>query len=194
VVEHFPWKKLPEHVFDSLGGKAKAKELRRIKIPRAKPVVPLAAVPATPAPGAEAGSATVPAEPASEQGRKRRLSNAGEGDDKGDSGSGSRVAKRVRTGSKDASAVLSWLNESEGVMDLVDGAAENDAENEAFKKSVVNKSENILLAAEIPDMSGRDFVPVWRRHASSSSSEAHVHHHHDNRPIQVTWSVLQPKP
>lgn len=175
MVEHLTWKNLPEQVFEPLGGKAKAKRMRKEKLaglaPRAKVAAENEENDKKTELGVGAGAGVADAEAAVS--KKRKLSETEDVD-----GSDSKHT------SKDG--ILSRLNDQgDGPM----GAEENDGENSESQKSLVDQSKNRLLAAQIPDVSGRDFIPMWRR-GSTSGAHSGEHHNHEARPIQVTWSLL----
>ena len=178
IVEHFTWKNLPESVFDSLGGKAHAKEMRRAKNKSSAPVIK------TGAPAAEVTSLDVVKTEVKTESKKRRLSE-GQGEAEGDA----QDSKRLRSTSVDDPAVVSRINDGDGILDFSSPPAQGE-ESISSRKATLNKSDHLRIASELPNLTGYDFVPKWRRSSGPDGDSSLHHHHHDSKPIHVAWLLL----
>lgn len=182
IVEHFTWKNLPDNVFDPLGGRSVAKEIRRAKLKGSTP------------PTVKVEPAPVSAPHVEDEGKKRKLSATENDDDV----SADLDAKRAHLASADGgpTTVLNWLNNIDNALELgtVDKTLDNElGRSDSFGKSGLSKSEHMKIASQIPDLSGRNFVPTWKqskKNVSVVDTPHHHSHHHDLKPINVTWSLF----
>ena len=184
VVEHFPWKGLSEDVFKPIGGKATAKELRHAKlngtIPQIKQIPTSQATATT-----EEIRATMPYDE-SEDTKKRKI-------DVTDSSVAEEITtpqiKRARSSSTDKSNIE---NLSEIIDDMYKSAPDdyNAFTTPSLFPSAVTNNANAIINVEIPDVSGRGIIPTWKRVTENGMQDISIHSHYDNKPIQVTWTLL----
>ncbi len=177
-MEHFLWKKLPEEVFAALGGKEVAKTLR--KASQGKGTIDVTEkVAAT-----TDNSNTTNIKTENDVSSKKRTSDDFEKDIFISEEDELNPAKRQRM-SNSIDSDNNWQNANDGMLDfgsLKNEYSEIEPERETLKQGISVKQKQ--LPVEVLDLTGRNFVPLWRR------SKEEVHQYSDTSSITVNWFLL----